>query len=55
MRGLTWLVVGAWAFPVAYKIGDRVTYQGSTYSCRQAHTSQAGWTPVAAPALWQPV
>lgn len=42
----------AWAFPVAYKIGDRVTYQGSTYECRQAHTSQAGWTPVAVPALW---
>lgn len=42
----------AWTFPVAYKIGDRVTYQGSTYECRQAHTSQAGWTPVAVPALW---
>jgi hypothetical protein len=43
---------GAWAFPVAYKIGDRVTYSGLTYSCRQAHTSQAGWTPPAVPALW---
>lgn len=41
-----------WKTGVAYKIGDKVTYQGSTYECRQAHTSQAGWTPTAAPALW---
>jgi chitodextrinase len=43
---------GEWAYPVAYKIGDRVTYQGNTYECRQAHTSQVGWTPAAVPALW---
>jgi chitodextrinase len=46
---------GAWAFPVAYKIGDRVTYNGSNYECRQSHTSQAGWTPEVVPALWQSV
>lgn len=46
---------GAWAYPVAYKIGDLVTYQGATYRCIQAHTSQAGWTPPAVPALWQVV
>jgi hypothetical protein len=45
-------VVGAWAFPVAYNIGDRVTYGGLTYSCRQSHTSQAGWQPPNVPALW---
>jgi hypothetical protein len=45
-------VVGAWAFPVAYKIGDLVTYGGLTYSCRQAHTSQAGWQPPNVAALW---
>lgn len=44
--------VGAWSAGVAYNVGDRVSYQGSTYECRQAHTSQAGWTPVAVPALW---
>jgi len=43
---------GTWAFPVAYKVGDLVTYQGNTYSCRQAHTSISTWTPAAVPALW---
>lgn len=42
-----------WAYPVAYKVGDRVTYNGSLYECLQAHTSQAGWTPAAVPALWR--
>lgn len=44
---------GAWAVGVAYNIGDEVTYNGHTYKCLQAHTSQAGWTPSAVPALWQ--
>jgi hypothetical protein len=37
---------------VAYKIGDLVTYNGHTYRCQQAHTSQAGWNPASVPALW---
>lgn len=41
-----------WAVGVAYTIGDLVTYNGNKYSCRQNHTSQAGWTPTAVPALW---
>jgi hypothetical protein len=41
-----------WAIGVAYAIDDEVTYQGTTYRCRQAHTSQAGWNPPAVPALW---
>lgn len=44
-----------WAAGVAYAVNDEVTYQGSTYRCLQAHTSQAGWTPTAVPALWQAV
>jgi len=48
-------VTGAWAYPVAYKINDLVTYGGLTYKCRQAHTSQAGWTPPAVLSLWLPV
>lgn len=44
---------GAWAVGVSYKIGDRVIYNGATYECIQAHTSQAGWTPAAVPALWR--
>jgi len=46
-------VAGVWGYPVAYNVNDIVTYQGHTYKCLQAHTSQAGWTPPAVPALWQ--
>lgn len=42
-----------WAYPVAYKVGDIVKYLGIRYQCLQAHTSQAGWTPAAVPALWR--
>jgi chitinase len=45
--------VPAWAPNVAYHIGDLVTYQGKTYKCIQAHTSQTGWEPPNVPALWQ--
>ena len=41
-----------WTIGVAYKIGDHVLYAGLEYSCRQAHTSIATWTPPAVPALW---
>lgn len=44
-----------WSYPVAYAIGDHVMYAGIEYVCRQAHTSQAGWTPPAVLALWLPV
>lgn len=43
----------AWTVGTAYSVGDLVTYNGATYKCLQAHTSQAGWTPSAVPALWQ--
>ena len=33
----------------------RVLYDGILYKCLQAHTSQAGWTPTAAPSLWAKV
>ncbi|MFC7443188.1 chitinase [Laceyella putida] len=42
-----------WAPNVNYKVGDQVTYQGSTYSCLQAHTSLVGWEPPNVPALWK--
>lgn len=49
-----------WAAGIAYTgdntagagNGDVVTYLGATYRCLQSHTSQAGWTPSAVPALW---
>jgi chitodextrinase len=42
----------AWAPNTSYSIGTQVTFQGGTYECRQAHTSQPGWEPTNAPALW---
>lgn len=35
-----------------YAVGEQVTFEGKTYECRQAHTSQPGWTPAAVAALW---
>lgn len=42
----------AWAPNTAYTIGTLVTYNGSLYECRQAHTSIVSWEPSATPALW---
>lgn len=36
----------------AYEVDDRRSYNDLLYKCRQAHTSQADWTPDATPALW---
>ncbi|MEU4156843.1 lytic polysaccharide monooxygenase [Actinoplanes sp. NPDC026670] len=44
-----------WAAGTAYKVGDRVTYNGATYQCRQAHTALAGWEPPYVAALWTAV
>ena len=40
---------------VAYKVGDLVSYQGNTYQCLQAHTSESGWDPADTAALWTPL
>lgn len=37
---------------VEYVSGDIRQYNGLLYRCVQAHTSQATWTPEAAPSLW---
>lgn len=44
-----------WAIGMAYAVDDRVQYNGALYKCVQAHTSQADWTPDAAPSLWAKV
>lgn len=46
-------LITAWAYPVAFAEGDRRSYGGKVYKCRQAHTSQADWTPDKTPALWE--
>ena len=38
-----------------YEPDERVRHGGILYKCLQAHTSQAGWTPDAAPSLWAQV
>jgi hypothetical protein len=43
----------SWVAGHAYNAGDTVTYNGTTYVCLQAHTSQVGWEPPNAPSLWQ--
>jgi hypothetical protein len=43
----------AWAVGLTYTVGQLVTYNGHTYKCLQANTSQVGWDPVDAPELWQ--
>lgn len=45
-------LITAWAYPVDYAEGDRRSYGGKVCKCRQAHTSQADWTPDKTPNLW---
>lgn len=44
-----------WEDAIAYKVDDRVRYDGDLYKCLQAHTSQIAWTPTAATSLWTKV
>ena len=43
----------AWQPDTDYVTGVTCTYNGGTYTCLQGHTSQSGWEPPNAPALWQ--
>ncbi|WP_433722706.1 lytic polysaccharide monooxygenase [Actinoplanes sp. CA-051413] len=45
-----------WAPSVAYRTGDKVTYEGKTYQCRQSHSSIRSWEPsIYTLALWLPL
>ncbi|MGL5149860.1 MAG: glycosyl hydrolase family 18 protein [Clostridium sp.] len=44
---------GPWKVGVAYKVGDKVSFSGSNYTCTYAHTSIEGWEPTKAPTLWK--
>ena len=44
-----------WREGVDYVVDQRVNFEGILYRCLQAHTSQAVWTPTAAPSLWAKV
>lgn len=41
-----------WAAGVAYSVCYKVQCSGKLWCCVQAHTSQNGWEPEKAPALW---
>lgn len=44
-----------WREGVAYTTGQRIRYNGTLYKVLQDHTSQADWTPDAAPSLFAKV
>lgn len=41
-----------WKVGESVSVGDRRYYSSKLYKCRQAHTTQADWTPDTTPALW---
>ena len=41
-----------WRINTPYIVSDKRRHGNALYRCVQAHTSQAGWTPDATPALW---
>ena len=45
----------AWRESVTYTTGQRVRHDGTLYKVLQDHTSQADWTPEAAPSLFAKV
>lgn len=46
---------GTWRAGVVYAVGAQVSYGNLNYRCQIAHTSQVGWEPPNAPALWQQI
>ena len=49
------MIYPAWRAGIAYTIGQRVRHDGTLYRVLQDHTSQADWTPEAAPSLFAKV
>ena len=42
----------AWAAEAEVQEGSCVQYEDKVYRCRQGHTTQIGWEPDKAPAMW---
>ena len=49
------MIYPAWRPGIAYTTGHRVRHAGTLYKILQDHTSQADWTPEAAPSLFAKV
>lgn len=45
----------AWESGRSYSAGHKVQSNGKLWRCLQAHTSQEGWEPENAPALWKEI
>lgn len=41
-----------WEVGVDVKVHEKRVYNGYLYRCKQAHTTQADWTPDITPAMW---
>ncbi|MEF9880270.1 MAG: hypothetical protein RR975_12720 [Clostridia bacterium] len=49
-------IMRVWDVGIEYAVGDMVAYsdtKSARYECLQTHTSQEGWEPPNAPALWK--
>jgi hypothetical protein len=44
-----------WTGNISYSVGFKVRQNDRLWRCRQAHTSQTGWEPSGAPALWEEI
>ena len=44
-----------WASDTDYAVGFKVQHHSRLFRCLQAHTSQDGWEPENAPALWEEI
>jgi hypothetical protein len=53
--GSSTTAVTAWKSGMYYASGSMVTYNGNTYQCLNAHSSQVTWTPPAVASLWKEV
>ena len=45
----------AWAVGTEYAVGHKVQYDGKLWRAVQTHTSQTGWEPENAQALWEQI
>ena len=44
-----------WKTNTSYKVGDIVSYDGKSYKCIYAHTSNDSWLPGTVPTLWEQI
>jgi hypothetical protein len=45
-------IYAEWEVGIPVKVHDKYLYNDVLFRCRQAHTTQADWTPDLTPAMW---